>query len=157
MWFKVVLNKDLSIASCEQVANAFDDAGRHVIYCEADDKAGALKYAKHLADARRNSRERRAMAKANGRCTSCGHGFDSPKHAGCKARKRVRSTAVRDAELASLPRPEPKKPGPQVHQFGSIRERILTEVREHYVRMTREEFFAWLEAEIKAASWRRTA
>jgi hypothetical protein len=157
MWFKVLLNKDLSIASCEQVDQAFEN-GKHVIYCEADTKDAALKYAKQLAKTRIISKERRAAAKISGRCNSCGHARDSEVHRRCLDRKGARAKTVREAIKQGLPRPGPTRPpGPITHQHGTHRWRILTEVRERYVSMGREAFFSWLETEIKAASWRHVA
>lgn len=158
MWFKVILNKDLSIASCEQVDNAYTEQGKHIVYCEADSREAALKYAKILADSRIRARERRHAAKLADRCGSCGYERTDPRHDKCKTQQRKRAAVVRQALAAGAEPPPPLPPRAWAATVpGTTRSRILTEVREHYVRMSREDFFAWLEAEIKASSWRRTA
>ena len=157
MWFKVILNKDFSIASCEHVDSAFTDGGQHVICCEADSKLLALKYAKQLASSRRTSRERRARAKEHRLCSSCGYKRDDPRHIKCRKVASDRLQYTRSAKASGLPAPPRLIPGPKQHLSGSHRARVLAEVREKYVQMSRGDFFAWLEQELRVASWEKAS
>jgi hypothetical protein len=69
MWFKVVFNKDVSVASCDESSPSLSD-GKHVFYVEADDKPKALHVARLRFEGRlKNLKDRRLAA---GQCVSCG-------------------------------------------------------------------------------------
>lgn len=74
MWYRIELNKDGSIASCEQVEGSLK-GGRYVRFFEADSSAGAVAMAalwwhQRTTTSARHAR-RRADMKAKGVCTTC--------------------------------------------------------------------------------------
>jgi hypothetical protein len=74
MWFKVTINKDGSVASCEQVAASLEN-GKTIRYVEADSAELALQWVNRWQRSLHLARERSARYKqeamAAGMCVTC--------------------------------------------------------------------------------------
>ena len=76
MWFKIVTNKDGSVASCEQV-DVSKDNGKTVHYVEASNKSEAIelilsRYRDNAAKQRERDRARRDKLRSANLCARCG-------------------------------------------------------------------------------------
>ncbi len=102
MWFRIVTNRDGSIASCEQVDSSLSN-GRQTFYIEADTRAAAIKvlldrYERNNKLRRDAAAERVSKARRDGLCSHC---CKRPRGAGlsycsqCLEAKRARRAELK--------------------------------------------------------------
>lgn len=105
MWYRIELNKDQSVRSCEEVSCSLSGSGRTIHYVEADSKemAIAVLVSTHLRRVKR-SRDRHLDRVARGLCTCC----EAPRVTNrfCRAHadaENARQRAVRNGTVKAKP------------------------------------------------------
>jgi hypothetical protein len=176
MWFKVTINKDGSVASCENVGAALEN-GKTVRYVEADSSEAALK----IVAAWQRDREQRHVRerakyqqmKASGLCLHCLKVPRVPDRVHCAACLEWHRAYARDRYHGRIDtglRPEAER----AKAFGEARDRklkkmrerpggnygfaravtrreLLAEVLKNYDLLPPEEFRVWLSSELSRA------
>jgi hypothetical protein len=150
MWYKIVLNKDGSIASCEEAAQSLDQ-GRSVIFVEAESRRAAMLAAKVRRNARKMAYDHKLTAL--GLCRDC----RKPARAGklrcveCSERKsrydkeRARGTYV---PPTSEERSQRRIGRPKTSNERLI---LLYECRKVFDERGHREFRRWLQGQIDAS------
>lgn len=170
MWFKVVLDKDGGVRSCDEVSDSFTESGS-VVFVEADSKADAIAQAKERFRLRhrRAERHRREERLERGLCSKCGRTerrAGATKCEACAAKARYHG-AERYARLATggpprlphvnnLPHMKGIASGilssgvPPVSGRRTPRLIALLDVRRMYEKVSLDEFRRWLDREIES-------
>lgn len=156
MWYKIVLNKDGSVASCEEAAPSLDE-GRCVLFVEAASKQAAIEAAK----VRRNSRKLAydAKLKALGLCVDCRKpaALGKTKCPACIELQRTRDRAR--ANGAYIPLTPEQRSQLRTGRKHTNNERLilLYECRRVFDERGAKAFRAWLQSEIDASFGETTA
>jgi hypothetical protein len=159
-WYRIEIQKDGSVASCECVGPSAGDRGGRVFYIESDSETWAIasaisRYKSYLERQRESVQARRESRKSAGLCTECGQPApDGQRNCNpCLARHRmvVMGTLPDGARQGKVtPRVEELR---LVRAGRSQRANILGEVLDAALRMRAGiAFISWLRAERDAAA-----
>lgn len=177
MWFKVTINKDGSVASCEQTDASYE-SGKTVRYVEADSREQALgivaQWQRELENARTKNQKYHREIRARGICSGCRKRPAEKDRASCelclaKHRKYARDyyhgrrtpglppqeervaryKAARDAKMQKMAQ---REGGSYQYARAVVRRDLLAEVLEKFDSMPATAFRAWLAAESEAAN-----
>lgn len=170
MWFKVTISKDGAVRSCEQVAGKFEN-GDCVYYVEAESSPLAIKAAKYLHKvmlSKASGARKISDQKRSGLCTFTAGCSNKPKSgkkgcAVCLDRKRISCKKQRerikqgiaarpvlaDRSQADIAAKYDERIGASRSERTVKRAQVLREARDAHARMTRAEFVAWLDREIR--------
>jgi hypothetical protein len=176
MWFKVVFNKDGSVASCEESGPSISD-GKHVFYVEADDKVKAISRARDdLSKLRRHHLSKREKHRASGLCVLCDNraatgrvkcGPCLQRQKESRDRKRARGGNLTAEERARISSESLRKAGAaggraqiedlqkpleelRTERSRRLLRRAMAEVRDAFWRLSGPAFASWLDERIVA-------
>jgi predicted DNA-binding transcriptional regulator AlpA len=166
MWFRVELNADGSVVSCEHVESSGTENGGSVLYVEAQSPEEALRLAAAAYDVRMGKkRKQRALRILSGRCSACGKTNEDPflLCAECRAkgrrnkskahapgRQRPRTpTEKAERELEHQKKLAAKRSVLDALRMERARKSTLLEVLKAFDDQTPGQFRAWLGAELR--------
>ncbi len=148
MWFKVVLNKDGSVASCVEAAQSIDQ-GRTILFVEANNKEDALRAAKVRRSIYKLEYDRKLTSL--GLCRDCRRPAvdGQTRCARCRDKKRHEDrqrSAGTFVPLTHEQRSELRSSRPKTSNERLV---CLYECRNAFDRLGAKDFRKWLQSEIE--------
>ena len=159
MWFKVVFNKDGSVAECTHVEGVIRQDGKGVAYVDAPNATLAIASARRwFQNLKERTQRQRAARKDSGLCR-CGAELDAPerslircrvcldKEAAGQSRRnagvRLPAEQRREAARKNLDKARASSVGRHMSQL-----KLMLETRDAFWRLSGPAFADWLEARI---------